>query len=63
MTKLDEISVEEVAGVIDLLRASVNAGDRYFTIKGHDDMRRVLIALNEWLPGAVLARPSTDLPF
>jgi len=48
-SQLDFISIEEVEGVMEYLKIAIDKEDRWYTIKGLDDMRRVHIALCEWL--------------
>lgn len=49
MSALDAISRDALEEFNDQLKSAIECGDRYFSIKPHDNMRRVMVALDEWL--------------
>ena len=48
-TKLDFLSRNEVEQIESDLTESIAQGNRYFTVKGNENMHRILVVIREWL--------------
>lgn len=49
MSALDAISKDVIKEIVEEMKAAADAGERWFTIKPHDNVRRVMVALDEWV--------------